>query len=83
MKTGKKLKELEDYVGRTSLVAFGLDILCPKPDSLSELVEQTHARIEACESKLEAICEYLGVKVDPVEQKWQIRSKDEDRKESN
>lgn len=83
MRTSKKLKELEDYVGRTSLVAFGLDILSPKPDSLSELVEQTHARIEACESKLEAICEYLGVKMDPVEQKWQIRSKNENRKESN
>lgn len=79
----ERFNNLEGYVGKTYLVDSYCNPLNTRPASLSALSEYELERIKACESKLQAICDYLGIKIDPVEQKWQIRSKDEDRKESN
>lgn len=79
----ERFNNLEKYVGETYLVDSYCHPLDTRPASLSALSELELERIKACESKLQAICDYLGIKIDPMEQKWQIRGKDEDRKESN
>ena len=79
----ERLNNLEKYVGETYLVDSYCHPLDTRPASLSALSELELERIKSCESKLQAICDYLGIKIDPVEQKWQIRGKDEDRNESN
>lgn len=79
----ERFYNLEKYVGETDLVDSYCHPLDPRPASLSALSEYELERIKACESKLQAICDHLGIKIEPVNQKWQIGSKDEDRKESD